>query len=308
MAWPLELSPDSDTRHDASHATIRWQRLKRAYRVLSRGVSAAAIDRILNVDTAQRLDLAQLGLDAPERVSYEAAGWRELRRILRPAEVSGDDVFLDLGSGKGRMILLAARYRFRRVIGVEIAEPLMAVARRNAASCRLRRRCGGIELVNADVLHYQIPDDVSVVYMFNPFGGAVFDIAVAQLIASVDRRPRRVRVIYRNGRNSERLTRTGRFRLVRESLGLRPGRAWREATAVRLFELGPRAPAGSADERHTARQAPSEPADERHAARQAPSQPADERHTARQAPSEPADERHTARQAPSERAPATDAG
>jgi predicted RNA methylase len=244
---------DSDTRHDASHATIGSQRLKRAYRVLSRGVSTVVIDRILNVDTAQRVDLAQLGLDDPNRVSYEAAGWRELRRILRPGEVSGSDVFLDIGSGKGRIILLAAGYRFRRVIGVEIAEPLMAVARRNVASCRLRRRCGEIELVNADVLDYRIPDDVSVVYMFNPFGGAVFDAAVAQLIESVDRHPRRVRVIYRNGRNIERLTRTGRFRLVRESLGLRPGRAWREATAVRLFVLESRAPVAGESERFIAR-------------------------------------------------------
>jgi len=212
-------------------------------------VSTAVIDRILNVDTAQRVELAQLGLDAPDRVSYEPAGWRELRRILRPADISGDDVFLDLGSGKGRMILLAARYRFRKVIGVEIAEPLTAVARRNVASCRLRPRCGEIELVTADVLDYGIPDDVSVVYMFNPFRGAVFDAVVAQLIASVDRRPRRLLLIYRDGRNCERLTSTGRFRLVRESLGLRPGRAWREATAVRLFVLEPRVPAPRADAR-----------------------------------------------------------
>jgi SAM-dependent methyltransferase len=243
----LEPFRDSDNPHHPSNATIRLQRLKRTYRALSRGVSTVVIDRILNVDTAQRVDLAQLGLDTTDRVSYEAAGWGELRRILRPTEVSRDDVFLDLGSGKGRMILLAARYRFRRVIGVEIAEPLIAVARRNVARCRLRPRCGEIELVNTDVLDYRIPDDVSVVYMFNPFGGAVFDAAVAQLIASVDRRPRHVRVIYRNGRNSERLMRTGRFRLVRESLGLRPSRAWREATAVRLFVLEPRAASATAD-------------------------------------------------------------
>jgi SAM-dependent methyltransferase len=251
----LELFPESDTRNDASDATIRSRRLKRVYRALSRGVSTAVIDRILDVDTAQPVDLAQLGLDAPHRVSYEAAGWRELRRILRPAEVSGDDVFLDLGSGKGRMILLASRYRFRRVVGVEVAEPLTAVARRNVASCRLRPRCGDIELVNADVLDYGIPDDVTVVYMFNPFRGAIFDAVVAELIASVDRRPRPLRLIYRNGRNCERLTSTGRFRLVRESLGLRPGRAWREATAVRLFVLEPRAPAARTDKRFTARRA-----------------------------------------------------
>jgi SAM-dependent methyltransferase len=208
----LELFPDSEVRHDASDATLRSQRLQRAWGALSRGVSTAA-------------------------------------------EVSGDDVFLDLGSGRGRMVLLASRYRFRRVIGVEVAEPLTAVARRNVASCRLRPHCGEIELVNADVLDYRIPDDVTVVYMFNPFRGAIFDAVVAELIASVDRRPRPLRLIYRNGRNCERLTSTGRFRLVRESLGLRPGRAWREATAVRLFVLEPRAPAARTDKRFTARRA-----------------------------------------------------
>jgi SAM-dependent methyltransferase len=236
----LELSPDSGTGHDASNATIRPQRLKRAYRALSRALSGVVIDRILGVDTAQRVELARLGLEDPERVNYEAAGWRELRRVLRPAEVSRDDVFLDLGSGKGRMILLASRYRFGRVIGVEIAEPLTAIARRNVERCRLRPRCGEIELVTADVLDYRVPDDVSVVYMFNPFRGAIFDAVVAELIASVDRRPRPLRVIHRDGRTRDQLMRTGRFRLVRESRGLRPGRAWSEATAVRLFVLEPR--------------------------------------------------------------------
>jgi hypothetical protein len=107
--------------------------------------------------------------------------------------------------------------------------------------------------VNADVLDYRIPDDVTVVYMFNPFRGAIFDAVIAELIASVDRRPRPLCLIYRNGPNCERLTSTGRFNLVRESLGLRPGSAWREATAVRLFELEPRAPAARVDKGFTAR-------------------------------------------------------
>lgn len=88
--------------------------------------------------------------------------------------------------------------------------------------------------MTADVLAYRIPDEVSVVYMFNPFLGATFESVIAQLIGSVDRRPRAVRVILRNGASHDRLMRTGRFKLMRTSLGLRPGRGWREATAVRL--------------------------------------------------------------------------
>jgi SAM-dependent methyltransferase len=206
-----------------------------------RALSAGVVDRILNVDTAASVDLARLGLDAPDRVNYEAGGWRDLRRVLPPSEVAPSDVFLDLGSGKGRMVLAASRYRFRRVIGVELSERLTAIARHNLAACRLRPRSGGIELVTSDVLAYQIPDDVSVVYMFNPFRGPIFAAVVAQLLASVDRRPRTIRLILRNGANHEALIRTGRFALARNSPGLRPSRKWREATAVRLYLLEPSA-------------------------------------------------------------------
>lgn len=209
-------------------------KLKRGVRAVRRAVSAAVIDRLLNVDTAEPVDLAELGLDAPDRVDYEAGGWRDLRRVLRPTEVLPGEVFLDLGSGKGRMVLSAARFPFRRIIGVELSNDLTAIARRNVATCRLRPRGVDIELVTADVLAYRIPDEVSVVYMFNPFLGATVESVIAQLIGSVDRRPRAVRVILRNGASHDRLMRTGRFKLMRTSLGLRPGRGWREATAVRL--------------------------------------------------------------------------
>ena len=52
------------------------------------------------------------------------------------------DVFLDLGAGKGRMLLAASRYPFRRVIGVELSDRLAAIARSNVAAFRLRARSG----------------------------------------------------------------------------------------------------------------------------------------------------------------------
>ena len=51
-------------------------------------------------------------------------------------EIRPDDVFIDLGSGMGRMVLEAARYPFKRVIGVELVEQLHDLARANLASTR----------------------------------------------------------------------------------------------------------------------------------------------------------------------------
>jgi SAM-dependent methyltransferase len=96
------------------------------------------------------------------------AGWTSVASSS-PRKYPPGDVFLDPGSGKGRAVLLAARYPFKRVIGVEFSESLTAIARRNMATFRARLRCHDVELVTADVVDYRIPDDVSVVYMFNLF-------------------------------------------------------------------------------------------------------------------------------------------
>jgi SAM-dependent methyltransferase len=217
------------------------KRVKAGYHALNRAMSSV-IDRMLNIDTAYIVDLADLGLDRPDRFGYEAGGWLDLRRILRPEDVSSDSVFLDLGSGKGRIVLLAARYPFRKVIGVELSEHLTAIARRNVALCRARLRCRDIELITADIHDYRIPDDVSVVFFYSPVRGPTFDAVIAKLIASVDRRPRTVLLIYKNAKHEDRLLSTGRFSLVRKSPPLRPGRKWREATAIRLYSLAAREP------------------------------------------------------------------
>src|SRR6185437_13426578 len=95
-------------------ALVRGFSRRPALGTLALGFSRHVIDRALNVETATLVALARFGLDAPDRVEYEAGGWLDLLRVLRPGAVTADDVFLDLGSGKGRVLLQAAQYRFAR--------------------------------------------------------------------------------------------------------------------------------------------------------------------------------------------------
>jgi hypothetical protein len=179
-----------------------------------------ALDAPRGIDTTRAVHLEELGLASAERVRYDPSGWRDLRRILAPREVGPDDVFVDFGAGKGRILIAAAaRYPFRRVIGVELADSLAAIARANVEASRQRLRCQDVHVVTADIVDYDVPDDATVAYLYNPFRGAVFDALVAKLLASVERRPRRLRLIYRTPYEHERLMATGRFRLARAAGG-----------------------------------------------------------------------------------------
>ncbi len=196
------------------------------------------LERRSGIHTAAEVELAELELDAPGRERYKPAGWFTLRRVLPPRTVGPEDVFIDVGSGMGRVVFQAARtYSFRRVIGVEISEELTRKARANIDRTRERLRCQDVVLVSADIVDYEFPDDVTVVFFNNPFVGDIFAAAVEGLIASVDRRPRRVRVIYFNPVEHDMLMRTGRFQPVRRQRGMRPTAEWSRSNSTQMYEV-----------------------------------------------------------------------
>jgi SAM-dependent methyltransferase len=141
--------------------------------------------------------LEDVGFAHEDRRSYAPSPWGLLRRALPVSEVTSEDVFLDLGCGMGRVVLEAAEhYPFAGVGGVEIVPRLADAA--DALLCRNehRLRAGRWEIVNADLAAYRIPDDVTVAYLHDPITGALFDSVMAELRRSVERRPRRLRIVY----------------------------------------------------------------------------------------------------------------
>ena len=151
----------------------------------------------------------------PECTHYVPSGWLDLRRALPKHAVQPTDVFVDFGSGKGRVVYQAAKYPFARVVGVEISTKLNELARQNIDRNLRKLVCPNIELVNADAADFEIPDDMTVAYFFIPFTGETFEAVLRNIIKSLDRNPRRLRIIYSFPEPEDRILSTGRFELVR---------------------------------------------------------------------------------------------
>jgi SAM-dependent methyltransferase len=202
------------------------------YRLL-RSVLQVGIDRLLRVRTADRETASLFGL-APDLVgNYRASGWWTTWKTIRALRPRGDDVFLDVGSGAGRTVYIASRFPFRRVIGVERAPELHRLAQENLRRARWPGRAE-TELVCADVGVYPIPDDLTIVYLYNPIFNDVLEAFAGRLIASVDRHPRPLRIAYFNPQQEDRLLAGGRGRICK--IGRLRG-AWRlEPEKARSFE------------------------------------------------------------------------
>jgi SAM-dependent methyltransferase len=166
-------------------------------------------ERYLGANTGVEVRAEQL---EPHRGLYLASSWLVIRELFRNLEVAESDVFVDLGSGMGRVLFMAARRPFARVIGVERSARLNEVARRVVDRNRHRLACQVVELLTVDAAAWEVPDDLTVVYLYCPFPDAVFERLVERLVASIDRVPRPLRVIYNFGTVQDRavLEATGR--------------------------------------------------------------------------------------------------
>jgi SAM-dependent methyltransferase len=197
---------------------------------LRNGITYLLFERRLGVRTSGEIGLDELGIAAEGRERYKPVGLLQFRRILPPSAVTADDIFVDIGSGMGRAVLLAAAYPFRRVIGVELSTRLVDIAQDNLDRSRARLRCKDVVFVNADAVDYEIPDDVTVVFMNNPFREAIFAAVIKNVLASYDRRPRMLRIVYGNPIEEPTLLSTGRIRMIRQVRDSAPDGSGRDRT------------------------------------------------------------------------------
>jgi hypothetical protein len=106
--------------------------------------------------------------------------------------------FIDLGSGKGRVLLMASDYPFQRIVGVEFMLDLHRAAQKNSAGySSTRRQCQQIEAVCMDARDFQYPLEPIVVYLFNPFSEATFAQVLENLRRSIEQAPRPFYIAYR---------------------------------------------------------------------------------------------------------------
>jgi SAM-dependent methyltransferase len=107
--------------------------------------------------------------------------------------------FVDLGSGKGRTLLMASEYPFRRIVGVEILPELHRAAEENIASYQsTTQQCRQIESVCADASEFELPEGPLLLYLFNPLPEAELIQILENLEESLRRHPRAVYVLYQN--------------------------------------------------------------------------------------------------------------
>jgi SAM-dependent methyltransferase len=126
-----------------------------------------------------------------------------------------DFTFIDLGSGKGRALLMASQYPFSRIIGVELLPSLNEIARKNLADYKSdSQKCLALESICADATSFPLPEGPILIYLFNPFPEAGLRRALENLGQSLEKSPRAAYVLYHNPQLEQIFVESARFQKI----------------------------------------------------------------------------------------------
>jgi SAM-dependent methyltransferase len=218
-----------DTLHDTVQSVQRYGVIGAAQYVFDRlrvsfAERAERFDARFGTDTegkvyAWQLQRARTAATSDDSYPYEAAPAWLIRKVIRSLPISPPEfVFVDIGCGKGRALLVASEFSFSKIIGVEVSPALYEIASSNTAqfsACgRSRPRC---DLRLMDAATYEFEDAPLVVFLFNPFGAHTFAQVVSHLEESAFRKRRSIFVIYLNPRHERRLERSPAFTKLQTS-------------------------------------------------------------------------------------------
>ncbi len=107
--------------------------------------------------------------------------------------------FLDLGSGKGRALLLASDYPFRRIVGLELLPELHRIAQDNIAKYEAEAQSSlPIESLCLDARDFEFPLEPTVLYLFNPLPEPALAAVLDRFSASLASHSREAYVLYAN--------------------------------------------------------------------------------------------------------------
>jgi hypothetical protein len=131
-------------------------------------------------------------------VRYQPVNQSLFVKVIKELSIPYEEfVFIDFGSGKGRALLLAAGFPFKRIVGIEYCDDLNRMARQNLLRYPdTSKLCKDIDLVSMDAVEYRLPSEPLVLFFYNPFGRLVMEKVVENVVDSFKLNRRRMVIVY----------------------------------------------------------------------------------------------------------------
>lgn len=164
-------------------------------------------DKKFNVDTLSWVKVNDLGVKLNNKehaVLYQPTRVLSLRKLFSRLELRPNSTLVDIGCGKGRVLLLAAEFGFRNVKGIDFSPLLCSIAEKNIKKFKQKAQIKTvIQVINEDAANYQYEENDNIFFLYNPFDEVILEKVLKNITASLKRKNRKIWMIYANAQHSE---------------------------------------------------------------------------------------------------------
>lgn len=141
------------------------------------------LDKYLKIKTTGRDDSKSNYINFP----YEATPYEVLEELSNSGYIKKDDYIIDYGCGKGRVDFYLANYIKCNMIGIEYDDRLYNTALNNLNNFKAKNR---IKFIKCNALEYDVCDDTTGAYFFNPFSTEILSKVIDNVRKSLKRKKR----------------------------------------------------------------------------------------------------------------------
>jgi SAM-dependent methyltransferase len=187
--------------------------LKKIYSIIIkiRTMFLIKIEKIRGIDFTKESSIEELGLSDEFSHSYENAGTLRVKIMLSSLSISKNDLMIDIGCGKGKMIYLMSKFPFKRVDGVEISERLSRIAIKNLQKLNVTNA----EIFTCGARLFRDIDKYNFIYFYNPFPSVVMKVVIKNIEESLMKIPRSLTIVYFNPVCHSDIIESGIFKIVK---------------------------------------------------------------------------------------------
>ena len=153
--------------------------------------------KTMTIDDLQLLDVK--GRNKKHASIYQGANYfllEEAFDYLKESGVTGD--LVDYGSGKGRIMAVAAHYGFQQITGIDFAPSLCNMAMKNIGNIQGNYPEVKFDILCEDAVSYTVGKNDNIFFFFNPFDEVIMLQVVKNILQSVRQNPREIYVVYIN--------------------------------------------------------------------------------------------------------------
>jgi len=194
-------------------------------------------DRKYGTDTSGVISLKDLTIESKNVKNgtwYAPMSVKIFKQIMNHLTINfGEFEFIDFGSGKGRVLLLASNYGFKKIIGVEFAQELHRIATKNVVIYeRCTQKLSNIVTICMNAVEFPIPNIPVVIFFYSPFTGKVMEQVLSNVSTSFAVTPRKIALVF-YGENPETIELLKSTKFQCRELELRAD--WTQFTQYRSF-------------------------------------------------------------------------